>query len=115
MTARLTERDKLMQRMLANAEQFQEAYPTSAALLKSAMAEAMPWAMPLYSSGRTPNKLQLERLGTQILAILLASLPPEAEPASPAPVPDPMPEGASVPAGWGQARQAGGAKLHSFK
>ena len=84
MAAPLSARDKLLSRMTANAEQMMEAYPRADILLRAAMQEAMPWAMALGTRGRTPRLDQLERLGTQILAILLASHP------DPAGAPDPL-------------------------
>lgn len=84
MAAPLSARDKLLSRMTANAEQMMEAYPRADILLRAAMQEAMPWAMALGTKGRTPRLDQLERLGTQILAILLASHP------DPAGAPDPL-------------------------
>lgn len=94
----MTGREKLMKRMEANAEQFCDAYTTAAALLQTAMMEAMPWVVAMKTQGMMPNRLQLERLGTQVLAILMASLPPDEPPAMPEP---------------DQPKQ--GAKLHSFK
>lgn len=108
----MTGREKLLQRMEANAESFCEAYPTSAALLQTAMMEAMPWVLAMKTQGQAPNKLQLERLATQILAILMASLPPDPEPAMPTAPVDPLPEGAAIPAGWPQKQSA---RVHTFK
>lgn len=119
----MTGREKLLARMEANAESFCEAYPTSAALLQTAMMEALPWVIQLKSQGKAPNKLQLERLGTQILAILLASLPPEDAPFGNLPASDnaeqnrPLaertPESAPGAASW--PVQRGQARMHSFK
>ncbi len=95
----MTGREKLLKRMEANAESLCEAYPTSGALLQTAVSEAMTWAPALISGGRMPHKMQLERLATQIMAILIASLPPEPEPAAPLAVPE----------------ERTGAKVHSFK
>lgn len=83
----MTGREKLLKRMEANAEQYCEAYPTASALLGTAVAEAVPWVMQMQTARRMPDKLQLERLATQILAILMASLPPEEPPAMPEPEP----------------------------
>lgn len=95
----MTGREKLLKRMEANAEQYMEAFPTASALLQQAMMEAMPWVISLKTQGKTPNALQLERLATQIMAILIASLPPEPEPAAPLFIPE----------------ERTGAKVHSFK
>lgn len=97
----MTAREKLLSRMEANAEQYMEAFPTASALLQQSMMEAMPWVIQLKTQGKTPNPLQLERLATQILAILMASLPREPEPAAPLYVPE--------------ERERTGAKVHSFK
>lgn len=64
-----------MRRMAINAEHLMDGYPTAKHLLQSAVKEAMPWAITLHTKGRTPSLDQLERLGTQILAIILASTP----------------------------------------
>lgn len=72
--------DRLIQRMRLNAEHLMDSYPTSEALLRDAVREALPWAGPAAMQGRPPNLPQLERLATQILAILMASQPPAPEP-----------------------------------
>lgn len=50
-----------------------EQYSSANMLLSDAMKEAMPWAMSLVTSKKTPTLPQLERLATQIVAILMAS------------------------------------------
>lgn len=95
----MTAKEKLMHRLELGAEQYMEAFPTASALLQQSMMEAMPWVISLKTQGKTPNALQLERLATQILAILMASLPREPEPAAPLYVPE----------------ERTGAKVHSFK
>lgn len=42
-------------------------------LLEDAMKEAMPWAMALAMQKRLPSLVQLERLATQLIAIVAAS------------------------------------------
>lgn len=64
---------KTIERMQANAEQLIEQYDSANRLLSDAMSEAMPWAMALATQRKTPGLPQLERLATQIIAILMAS------------------------------------------
>lgn len=84
---------KTLVRMQANAEQLMEAYPSAVRLLNDAMNEAMPWAVAMKTKRRPPNLIQLERLATQILAILMASLP---DGSGPEHEPDPLPPGAKI-------------------
>lgn len=65
----------LFQRMEKNARYLINNYPKSEALLKDAMKDAMPWATALYTRGAVPALPQLERLATQLMAILIASEP----------------------------------------
>lgn len=66
---------ELFQRIQKNAQYLIDHYPKSEALLRAAMQEAMPWAMGLYTKGAIPALPQLERLATQLIAILVASEP----------------------------------------
>lgn len=66
---------ELFQRIQKNSQYLIDNYPKSEALLRSAMQEAMPWAMRLYTKGVIPPLPQLERLATQLIAILVASEP----------------------------------------
>lgn len=66
---------ELFQRIQKNAQYLIDNYPKSEALLRTAMQEAMPWAMSLYTRGAIPALPQLERLATQLVAILMASQP----------------------------------------
>lgn len=65
--------NKVYERIRLNADQFMETYPTAARLLEDAMQEAMPWAMALAMQKRLPSLAQLERLATQLTAIVAAS------------------------------------------
>lgn len=65
--------DKVYERIRLNAAQLMETYPTAARLLEDAMKEAMPWAMALAMQKRLPSLVQLERLATQLIAIVAAS------------------------------------------
>ena len=63
----------LIDRISMNAEAIMDQYSSANMLLADAMKEAMPWAMSLVTSKKTPTLPQLERLATQIVAILMAS------------------------------------------
>ena len=63
----------VMECVQANAEQLIEQYDSANRLLNDAMSEAIPWAMALATQKKTPGLPQLERLATQIIAILMAS------------------------------------------
>ena len=65
--------DKVYERIRLNADQLMETYPTATRLLEDAMKEAMPWAMALAMQKRLPSLAQLERLATQLIAIVAAS------------------------------------------
>lgn len=58
--AALSARDKLFQRMTANAEQMMDAYPRADMLLKAVMQEAMPWApkggLPALTSWKSSGR-----------------------------------------------------------
>lgn len=56
---------KVYERIRLNADQLMETYPTAARLLEDAMKEAM--------QKRLPSLTQLERLATQLIAIVAAS------------------------------------------
>lgn len=66
---------ELFQRIQKNAQYLTEHYSRSETLLKAAMQEAMPWATSLYMRGSVPSLPQIERLATQLVAILIASEP----------------------------------------
>ena len=63
----------VLERIEKNARRLMETYPTSAALMQTAISEAMSWAVPLKMRGKIPGTDQLERLATQLLAILAAT------------------------------------------
>ena len=52
-----------------------EQYASAAQLLQTAMQEAMPWAVSYATQKRVPRIDQVERLCTQLLAIVIASAP----------------------------------------
>lgn len=76
---------KLLTRIQANAEHLIETYPTASRLLADAMTDAAPWVLALKMNGRTPSLMQLERLTTQLLAILMAGTPEPDLPPEPPP------------------------------
>lgn len=65
-----------LERIEANARQLMRQYATSEQLLADSMKEATSWVMPLVMRKSTPSLPQLERLATQMLAIILASEEP---------------------------------------
>lgn len=65
----------LMDRLTRSAEYLVEHCPSSNVLLQAAVKEAVPWAMPLVTRGAIPDLPRIERLATQLLAILMASEP----------------------------------------
>lgn len=67
----------LISRMQRNAQYLIDNYPSANTLLQAAVKEAVPWAMPLATQGRVPPLPNIERLATQLLAILMASEPKE--------------------------------------
>lgn len=64
---------KTLERIEANAQQLIRQYDTSERLLSDAMKESMGWAMGLVTRKSLPSLPQLERLATQLLAIIMAS------------------------------------------
>lgn len=69
-----------LDRVRRNAEALLGSYPSANMLLKATIKDAMPWAMPLAMSGTIPALDKIERLATQLVAILLASEPVSPEP-----------------------------------
>lgn len=69
--------DSLFQRLRSNAEQMERQYQTANQILNDAVKEAMPWAAGLAMQGTVPSLDRIERLATQLLAILMASQPKE--------------------------------------
>lgn len=63
----------VLERIEKNARQLMDTYPTSAALMQTAISEAMSWAVPLKMKGKIPGVDKLERLATQLVAILAAT------------------------------------------
>ena len=63
--------------MQKNAQYLIEHYSNARQLLNHAIKDAMPWAMPLAMNGTVPPLPNIERLATQLLAILIASEPEE--------------------------------------
>ena len=82
--------NQLLARIQTNAAQYQRSYPTSEHLLAAAVGEAFPWVLGLpvvrakipsamrgFIPGGSPVTLdKLERLATQLVAILAASYGP---------------------------------------
>ena len=66
--------DPLLDRMTRNAQGLIEQYDTANHLLNDAVKDAMTWGPSLITTGRTPSLAQLERLATQILAILMVGV-----------------------------------------
>lgn len=66
---------KAVTRIHNNAEYLMEHYASAAQLLQTAMQEAMPWAVSYATQKRLPRIDQVERLCTQLLAIVIASTP----------------------------------------
>lgn len=66
---------KTLERIEANAKQLISQYDTSERLLSDAIKESMGWAMPLVMRKSMPNVPQLERLATQLIAIIMVSEP----------------------------------------
>lgn len=66
---------KLPERMFENAKQLTTTYSHANQILHSAMRDAMPWAMPLATQGVVPSIDKIERLATQLVAILMATYP----------------------------------------
>ena len=70
-------KERVLQRVEANLDHLQQAYPTADRLLHDAMQEASAWVLPLVTGGKVPSVTQLERLATQLLAIVVASDSPK--------------------------------------
>lgn len=70
---------KLFERLQNNAEQLNRQYQSANQILNDAVKEAMPWAGTLAMSGKVPTLDRIERLATQLVAILIASEPKEKE------------------------------------
>lgn len=68
---------KLLDRMLANAQQLTQSYSHANQILNTAVNDAMVWGMPLVTQGVVPPVDRIERLTTQLLAILMATYPDE--------------------------------------
>lgn len=66
-------REQVLQRVETNLDHMVEAYPTAEKLLHDSMQEASVWVVPLVTTGKLPAVPQLERLATQLLAIVVAS------------------------------------------
>lgn len=64
---------KVLERIQDNAAHLSTQYSTSSQLLGAAMQDAMPWAMNYATRGVVPRLDQLEKLCTQLLAIVMAS------------------------------------------
>lgn len=69
---------ELMKRLEANAVQIESGYARANDILSDAVKEAMPWAGQLAMQGRVPTLDRIERLATQLIAILIASEPKQA-------------------------------------
>lgn len=67
--------NQVMERIESNAKALMGQYPSANQLLQEAIKEAVPWAMPLATQGRVPGLDRIERLATQLVAIILASSP----------------------------------------
>ena len=111
---------RLLSRIEANAEAMMAQYPTASGLLHAAMNEAMPWAVALKTRRRVPELAKLERLATQIVAILMASTPPEGgapvpAAASAAPPDSPEPKMPLWAAGLGSTENAAPAAPQGLK
>lgn len=65
----------VLNRIRSNAEALLDRYPSANVLLKATMKDAMPWAVPLAMQGTIPALDKIERLATQLIAIMLASEP----------------------------------------
>lgn len=66
---------KLPERMFENARQLTLSYDKANQILHTAMRDAMPWAMSLATQGVVPSADKIERLATQLIAILMATYP----------------------------------------
>lgn len=68
---------KLPERILENARQVDRDYASANQILRVAVKDAMPWAMPLAMRGVIPSVDKIERLATYCMAILMATYPDE--------------------------------------
>lgn len=66
---------KLPERMFENAKQLTLSYDKANQILHTAIRDAMPWAIPLATQGAVPAVDKIERLATQLVAILMATYP----------------------------------------
>lgn len=62
-----------IERIERKALQYVDEVPTADAMLRTAVMETMQWAPALAASGRLPSLKQLEKLASQLAAILIAS------------------------------------------
>lgn len=69
--------DRLFERLRSNAAQLDRQYKSANQILNAAVKEAMPWAAALAMQGTVPSLDRIERLATQLVAILVASEPKE--------------------------------------
>jgi len=70
-----TSGDKVLERVVTNAEHLISVHDNAQGLLNVAMRGAMPWATPLVMKGVLPSVDKLEVLCTQLLAIVMRSDP----------------------------------------
>lgn len=68
----------LMERLEKNACHMEQSYRRANDILNDAVKEAMPWAGQLAMQGQVPPIDRIERLATQLIAILIASEPKQA-------------------------------------
>lgn len=66
-------KEQVLERVSPKLDHLQRIYPNSEKLLRDSMQEASTWVIPLITSGKIPTPEQLERLATQLLAIVVAS------------------------------------------
>lgn len=66
---------RLPERMFENARQLTTSYDHANQILNVAMRDAMPWATQLAMRGVVPSVDRIERLATQLMAILMATYP----------------------------------------
>lgn len=68
---------RLPERIFENARQLNASYSHANQILHVAIKDAMPWAAPLAMQGVVPPVDRIERLTTQLMAILMATFPEE--------------------------------------
>lgn len=66
---------KVLERVERNVQQYLDTYPTAETLLYEAMQDASVWVVPLVTTKKAPSLMQMEKLATQLLAIVAASSP----------------------------------------